>query len=527
MKIMQQITLISLYNEICLDLRYTSAMFRHDHHQTNLLLFKSMETNTPSAVPEPQKQEAGGFYGESTYATPHELQLLLQTLNQQNPHLIVFYFSSDGYGLAQFFTDHIKNELHLPVLWAGEDSTRSPNENILRNDMICIGEAEYPLRLFVERMERGEIPVDVPGVWINRDGTIHRNPMALLESRLDNFPFPDFENQNKSVIENDEIHPSLFPRKSRFHTHLAIHASRTCPFTCPHCGHSHDDLIHNDHRAVRLRSPDNVIDEIRVRMLASPTPIRFIEFLDENFPLDHAWIEPFVNRYPTEVALPFSARIQPAHCDPDILQLLRNANLMALTMQIPSAGERILRKYFNFPYTREQIIQTAKQIMNAGIKLLIELCSDNPFETEEDRKATLELLCELPKGYAIVESVPYAFYPNCTIHENAFMQGLLDKIEQPTGCHAFRATKTSEYDFWRQLHKLAHFAEFDKPTLMEFAKDGYLRRNPGILQEMLFNLYHCHYLNGNPAIDKEQFIQHLRIQLAQAENNTLTRALNI
>lgn len=510
---MQRVSFISLYDEFCLNLRYASSMLRHDGHQTFITLFKGVH----SFDTQPVCQDSSGYYGARTSASPREISLLLHALKHQNLDLIALFFSSACYELANFLTKFIKTELEVPILWAGVDTTFNPVENIHHADMVCLGEAEYPIRFLVEAMDKGQDYSSIHSLWVRRRDRIQKNPAMGLETNLDKLPWPDFDPQNKTVIAIDEILSALCPPVSPLRTNVPIIASRVCPFTCPYCKTAHDGIVYAKHESTRVRSVDSVVEELKHRLRAWSWPVERIEFHDESFPLETNWLEEFTERYPTEIALPFFGFIRPNDADTDVYRMLRQAGMFSLILRIPSGSQTILNDIFHRNESREQILHTARAISGSGIKLLCELTIDNPFESEEDRRETLKLLCEFPAGFGVIDNVPFAFYENCELTQTAKKRECMHAFERPAGEHALSGKPNSEHLFWDCVFKLTQFEGVDKPDLCDFVSDDYLRKNPAALREIVDNLYQTTYVDGNPMAEKDRFVRYLRTRLTETQ----------
>jgi radical SAM superfamily enzyme YgiQ (UPF0313 family) len=522
---MQTVSFISLYDDFCLDIRYASSMLKFDGHRFYITLFKGIQyvaANNPISA---QQIQDGAYYGSRVCASTTEVNLLLENLKKQAPDLVVVSFASVSHGLAQFLTGKIKSELNKPVLWCGADSTCSPADNIEHVDMLCIGETEYPVRYVVDAMDKGEDPSLVHSIWSNVDGVIKRNQLMAVETKLDNLPFPDFDIADKTVICDDEIIQALYPPHSNLRTNLIIMASRGCLVTCPYCGTAHDDILYQKNQLVRLRSVDNVIEEIRYRLQTWPGSVERIEFHDVELPLDREWITEFASRYATEIALPFFGFVKPNQCDPEAYKILRDAGMFAMILRVPSGGERVLREIFKQEYSRECILSTAHNIHNAGIKLLCEFVKNNPLENEAEKLETLDLICDLPHGFSVIDNIPLTFYKNCQLWRKSSDSGAISRFASTDGEHAMQAVEDVDHLFWDCLYKLAQFDDFDKDCLRNFVNDGYMREKPAILEEIVVNLYKTVYLDGNPMADKDNYVQQLRWRIMHSENLSRTPAV--
>ena len=521
---MQRVTFIALYDEYCLGVRYMSSVLQNEGHPVNIIIFKGVEYISPSEAPPPEKQEEGGYYSFCAFITPKELDILLSLLRQQEPHLVGISFTSISYGLAQFLTKKIQEEIKVPVIWGGVDSTISTEENIRYPDMICCGEGEFPVRDLVNAMDQGKDTTCIPSIWVNRGGTIIRNPKMSLHRHLDDYPFPDFELEHKTVIINDGIYPSPYPPKSHLYTNFIIMATRGCPFTCTYCCSGHDDVMYPGDKFLRRRSVENVIAELKYRLRTWPWQIERIEFYDDVLPVSKKWISEFSPRYATEIALPFFGYTHPNVGDPEVLALLKTAGLNYLIMGIQSGSQRTLKKYYDRRHPKATTIHTVQNILDAGVKVLVDFIGYNPLELEEDNIETLDLVCDLPRPVGIIKINPMAFYDNYKIFHIAHQEGILDQLERPLGVHALQAKPNPVYVFWEFLHTLAHFDGFSKENLMGLVNDQYLREHPAILEEMVTNLYLATYMDGNPVVNKDQYIQQLRWRVTQVEGSSVYRA---
>ncbi|MEW6235585.1 MAG: radical SAM protein [Candidatus Omnitrophota bacterium] len=521
---MQRVSMIAVYDEYCIGVRYMSSILKQDGHEANIVIFKGVSYISPTDVPPPEKQDDGGYYSMCTYTTEKELDLLLETLKEQDPHLVGMSFTSVSFGLASFLTKKIQETLKVPVIWGGVDSTVNPDENIQVADMLCIGEGEYPMQALVNAMDRGEDITHIPSIWVRQDGRVYKNGVMQLEQHLDNYPFPDYELDRKTVIFRDKILDAPYPPMTHLYTNYMIMASRGCPFTCTYCcsGHYHD--IYKGDRPLRRRSVDNVVAELKYRLKTWPWRLDRIELYDDVLPVNNKWLREFAPVYSTEIALPFFGYTHPNVGEPENLRLLKEAGISYLIMGVQSGSQRVLHKYYDRRHTKERTIQTAQNILDAGIKLLCDFIGYNPLINNEDNIETLDLICDIPKPWGIIKFNPMAFYDNYRLTKIAQEEGIMDQLERPKGVHAWQAKITPIMVFWEFIHTLGHFEGFTKEKVMGLVNDQYLRENPAILEEIVVNLYNATYLDGNSVINKDQYIQQLRWRLAQAERSPVLRA---
>lgn len=521
---MQRVTFIALYDEYCLGVRYMSSILQNAEHHVDIVIFKGVASISPADVPPPEKQEEGGYYSMCTYTTPQELRLLLDVLKKQGPNLVGMSFSSINFGLAQFLTPIIKKELGVPVIWGGVDTTVNIRENIQYCDMACAGEGEYPIRDLVNAMDRGGDITRIPSIWVNRDGRIYENPVMKLEQNLDNYPFPDYERENKTVIFNNQILSGAYPPETHLYSNYMVMATRGCPFSCTYCCSGHYRQIYKGDRFLRRRSVGNVIEELQYCKQNWPWPLERIEVYDDVLPLDREWLREFAPRYASEIGLPFFGYTHPNVGDPENLRVLKEAGIDYLIMGVQSGSQRVLNQFYNRRHSKERTIQTARNILDADIKLLCDFIGYNPLIREEDNIETLDLICDIPKPWGIIKFNPMAFYDKYRLTEIAQREGIMDQLERPKGVHAWQAKITPELVFWEYILTLGHFEGFSKDKVMGMVNDRYLRQNPAALQQIVTHLYKATYQDSNPVVNKDCFIQRLQADLAQVESSRVFRA---
>ena len=85
-------------------------------------------------------------------------------------------------------------------------------------------------------------------------------------------------------------------------------------------------------------------------------------FYDDVFTVHPRWLDQFLPRYKAEIGLPFWCYSYPTTHDRELLQKLKDAGCVAITMGVQSGSERILREYFNRPTKSERVIAAAEEI---------------------------------------------------------------------------------------------------------------------------------------------------------------------
>jgi len=306
-----------------------------------------------------------------------DLNRVLEATRKFKPDLIAFTAVTLSYGSIKKTAMALKQALGIPSIIGGPHASTAAEEVLNEPcfDMVCIGEGEMAMTELASRMDAGETPTDVAGIWFKRDGEILKNSPRALISDLDALPFPDKE---------------IFHRLRVFRHRLTVMTGRGCPFDCSFCINSfYRDLYGKKESRPRRHSVDRVISEIKYAR--TRFSIRRIRFYDDIFTTDRKWLEAFTERYPKEIGLPFKCNVSPTTMNADMARLLREAGCTGVSMGIQSGNEYIRKELLDRSTDRRVIEQSSAVIKKSGMRLLTELIFCLPGETPEQMWETAEL----------------------------------------------------------------------------------------------------------------------------------------
>lgn len=328
-------------------------------------------------------------------ATVREEALFAERLAAVDPALVGLSVYSPYVQTARRLTAIVRRTSSARVLWGGIHPTIFPQASLAEADEICVGEAEGALVERVEALRDGGDPRRIENLWVRASGRVYRNPLRPLVSDLDALPFPAVGRERFAFIEDDRI--TAEDPWSRDPV-LAVLPARGCPFACTYCVNS---LLRPLFRGlgpfVRRRSVGSVIAEIR-EMLARPGGRHaMIEFHDENFGTDPAWLAEFEARYPAEVGLPFKVQYNPKLVTPETIRRLRRVGLHRVKFGIEAGTDAIRNRVFGRPGKNAAIIDLAREIAGSGVKIRYDFILDNPYDDEASLAETLRLFLALPK----------------------------------------------------------------------------------------------------------------------------------
>jgi len=425
-------SLISLYHIKNFGVRYLHAFLKSKGYEPNLIFFKH------------------SYFNNATAPTEEELEQLIGVLKQSETNLVGISVSCSAYlETAKVITKAIKERLNIPVLWGGVHPTVDPQGCIQHADMLCLGEGEYPLLELLQALSNNDNPLNIKNLWFNVAGAITRNPLRPLIQDLDSLPLPDYTNDNKYYISQNKLHkgdPIHMDCWDYF-----IQGTRGCPYSCTYCSNSLFKESYKNHgNYVRQRSVEHVINElIQAKIILKG--LKMITFFDEVFGVNKKWIEEFCYQYKKKINIPFTCYLHPLAVKEDIVIMLKNAGVSLIGIGIQSGCERVRRHIFKRPESNKQIIGAAAILQKHGIQFVLDLILDNPFETQDDKNETLNLLLHIPRPFKL-SLYSLIYFPGTRLTEMALKQGLItqDDIEdrRQRVLSQFRVTIEYKRDKW-------------------------------------------------------------------------------
>jgi anaerobic magnesium-protoporphyrin IX monomethyl ester cyclase len=294
-------------------------------------------------------------------------------------------------------------------------------------DGVCRGEGEAALVDLVEALDGGG-PQAVLGIenWsFHHNGDVIANPLRRYVDDLDSLPFPD----RALIYERDPA-----AGRSKIKHFLA---GRGCPYNCTYCfNHALSEMYRGKGRRFRLRSVDNVIDE--VRWVQEHYPLEFVVFVDDTFVLSKEWLTEFAVKYPQRIGLPFFCNTRANLVTAEQVQLLKEAGCYSVSMGIEAGNDRIRNELLKRRMSREQILEAARLIREGGLHFTTTSMIGLPTSTLADDLETLELNVQVRPSYAHI--FIFQPYPRTELgeftREQGWMVGTFDDIGEVAWDHS-------------------------------------------------------------------------------------------
>jgi len=161
-----------------------------------------------------------------------------------------------------------KADARVPIAWGGPHPSLFPEPTLESPlvDMLIVGEGETSFRQTVGKLETGDPPEGVPGLFRKGNGGISRNPAG---------PFLDLDSL-------PDLPYHLVPMEEHLHKYFSeprvveVETSRGCPFSCKFC---YNQLYSK--RRFRAQSPQKVLHTLR--KLHRDYGISAFHFIDDAF----------------------------------------------------------------------------------------------------------------------------------------------------------------------------------------------------------------------------------------------------
>jgi len=352
-----------------------------------------------------------------TPPTHQELELFVKLINKLNPKLIGFSVLSLHVPIVKKLTKLIKNNNPSSlVIWGGVHPTITPETCINEADMLCIGEGEGVITDLAKHLRDNKPYHYIKNLYAKNGKRIIKNPLRPLIQDLDSLPFPCYGSDSYYFIDsNSVIKEDALLQEDMFW----VQGSRGCPYSCSYCVNSVlQPLLKGLGPYTRRRSVDNIIREIKENLCLQGNKIKDIIFSDEVFATEESWLNEFSERYKKEIGLPFYVEYNPKVINPGLLSKLASAGLYTINFGIQTGSDYIRNRIFNRPGKNSEIITLAKEISSYNINIKYDLIINNPYDTEQSLKDTIEFLLQLPKPLSF-NLFSLQYFPNYLLTKKA------------------------------------------------------------------------------------------------------------
>ncbi len=462
-----RLALISLYDLENNAVRILATYLRQAGHDVLEIYFKDWKNN---GLPWP---------------TDDELDQLAQGVSRYGAEIIGVSLRASAYiQVCEHVVRHLKRETGLPVLLGGVHPTVCPESSLQRVDYVVQGEGEHPTRELLDRLDAGGPTHDIPGIHTWHEGEPVFNELRDLVEDLPPVMRRDFLHPDKLVIDggvryrrDPVVDDSLY----------LINGSRGCPFACSYCYNSAlRRLFKGKGKFYRLRPVSDVMEELGEARGAWRN-MRRVRFDDEVFPLDRAWVDEFLERYPREVGLPFECFLEPSVVSEELLERMVPAGLDMVYMGI-QANDRVCRTLYDREAHNSAVARAAVLYNRHGVEARYHVMVDDPATTEDDWRSLFDLINGFPRPFQV-----YLFsmtvMPGTELERKLVDTGLITPDDVEGAAHkTFDQYRVSlEWDrpadakFWVAMLSLLSKPWMSRGMLDRMSRSAWLREHPEAL----------------------------------------------
>jgi len=242
-------------------------------------------------------------------------------------------------------------------------------------DYLVSGEGEITVPKLIHSVQKGKVPVDLPGIYFKLNGkTIINQPNSLIEN-LDELPIPDFESLN---VDNN------VGKYKNSESSIHIEQGRGCPFNCTYCSTS---VFWRHHP--RCKSVFRVIREMNI--LNELYSIDNFTLVNDCFNSDQDYLLKFCKLMQlSKKPYTWGCWLRLDRVNEETLNALWAGGCRAFNAGIESGSERIQRlinKNLNLDYVINNLIHAAKK----GFHITTSFVIGFPEETKADLIRTVKL----------------------------------------------------------------------------------------------------------------------------------------
>jgi len=402
---MANILFISINNINAEGPRLMSANLKHNKHSCNIIFLKKWVVYSSAKKDDWSEEEWAGInekgkefrYAKGKDISSVEKKILLDLISKIKPDIIGFSVNTMLRDRISDITTLIKENFDIPVVWGGFESTVNPKVCLKYCDFVLIGEGDKAIIDIANSIDRKKPLKKVHNMAFLEKNKLIRNPLNSLTKDLNSLPYKDISPKGKFLVDNNTLISNFSELTYDGGYHIA--SSRGCLFKCTFCSEHFFKNLYSNELFFRKRSVKSVISELK--NAAKSVNYNHVYFWEAIFSYNYNWILEFKNIYLKEINKPFFCNLYPNKNTYELLPLLKETGLNFACLALQTGSNRINKDIFQRYYDKKMFLKVANRLKELKIDFYVDVITYNPFEEEEDLKATLNLLEEIPKPFSL------------------------------------------------------------------------------------------------------------------------------
>ncbi len=323
-------------------------------------------------------------------------------------------------------SDQIKAKFpHIPLVHGGAHSTVMPHYSLSRNsvDAVALSEGEITAVELTKAFAGEKALSAIDGIAFRNNGEVIVNPKNNYIKDLDTIAFPRRDLlQMTNYFEAREPHGSA--NTSRWTTMIA---SRGCPYGCTFC-----NTPKIWRRLWRVRSPQNVVDEIR--LLKSEYCVEEIHFEDENLCLRQDWTLEFCQKL---IDQQLNIRWQPSNgiraesVTAETAAAMKKSGCTNVTIAAESGSQRVLKEIIKKNLHLPKVSEGVNILHKNKLKIAVYFMLGLPGERKMEVFQSIRLAGKLARrgSHEVVFSI-FSPLPGSELTEQLVADGRISVSEQ-------------------------------------------------------------------------------------------------
>jgi len=301
---------------------------------------------------------------------------------REEPELVGFSTTTSSFLDAWQITQGLKRLApDLPVVFGGVHVSAIGGD-LLRQfpeiDFLAIGEGE----MTISDLAAGKEPAEIDSLIFHDGEKIITNPARAPIADLDSLPFPAYD---KLAGFPDRYELPLF--SSINVPGATMITSRGCPYQCSYC----DRSVFK--RGYRFNSAAYIYEHMA--WLRGRFNVRHLNIYDDLFTLHRERIKELCGKLIAQpLGLHFNCAVRVGHADDELLQLLKRAGCLMVSLGIESGDPNLLEVHKPGVYL-DEVKSTVARIQAHGLRAKGLFMMGLPGETEESIKKTSDFVISL------------------------------------------------------------------------------------------------------------------------------------
>lgn len=357
-------------HEVNLGVGFLSAALKHEGINTDLVIYRDIP-------------------GEPVDTA----ETVVARILGKNPSVIAFSVKTFNWRRIKEVISLLRPVFNGLIIVGGYHAVLSPTEVLAHPgvDGICVGDGELPLIRTIAAYKEGsrDMPPIHGMVFRNQNNQAAALKNHWLLENLEEYPFIDYDIFDKESNKGlRQMHIGVLQPAGVFS--LPVITGRGCPYKCTYCSNSVLIDKYGGLKAyLRQYSPASAITNVK-GIVTKYNP-QLIEFLDETFVRNRAWVKEFCAMYKKEIGVPFMIMARIDILDEPTVIALAEGGLKLVLFGLESGDEEYRSRYLNRKMSDQTIKDGARLLKKYGIMIVTFNMFGMPFETKEMIEKTFSL----------------------------------------------------------------------------------------------------------------------------------------